>query len=224
VSRVFFASPVSVANRLSTWASSGVLFSAASTTLVQAGVGLLIGGGAGIALALTRAWTPFVERIFEPYVMVLYAMPKIALAPAVILWFGRGSSSVPGIVFVSISVFAILFVSVSAGLRRVDPDQVRALQLMSASRRQIVGKLLLPHASRYVATGIAIAAPFALVAAIVIELLEGTGGLGGQAAQASAIFDATGVLAATVAATVLGLAINAAATLLLRRAPGASAI
>jgi NitT/TauT family transport system permease protein len=205
VNKLFFAPPSVVAQRLERWAGNGTLTSATWTTFSSMAVGLLIGSSIGVLLAACRIWAPFAQETVEPFVLSVYAIPKIAIAPAVILWFGRTNQSVPSLFFVALSSFAILYIAVSSDIAAIDPALARSLELLGATRGQITTKLVLPHVARATVTGLEVAAPFALVAALVIEMLEGRGGIGGLVVESSGIFDAGGVLAATVIATALAL-------------------
>ena len=214
-SRVFLATPGQVVDELRAWWKDGTLVEASSRTMIDALGGLVIGGAGGMVLAVALYFIPRVGRVLEPFVVGVYAMPKIALAPLLFLWLGRGSVST--IVFVAISTGAILMVSTSGGLSTVDGDQLLALRRMGATRVQTAQKLLVPHTLGFIAAGLAIAGPFALLTALVAEMLQSSDGLGGLIVLEAGQFNARGVLAATVLATVLALVLNAFSLALARR-------
>ncbi|MFC0530551.1 ABC transporter permease [Phytohabitans kaempferiae] len=212
---VFLAAPNEVLVQLGEWWDDGVLLPATWTTFATATVALLLGGTLGVIAALALYWNPTIRQVLEPAVAALYAMPKIALVPLLFIWFGRGAT--PGVAFVTLSAFPVLFMSTSTGLRTVDQRTVAALARMRASRRQIATKLLVRHTLGYVAVGFAVAGPFALLGVLVVEMLQGTGGLGGLLARSAGFFDAGGVMAAAVVATVIGLLLNGVTNLVERR-------
>jgi NitT/TauT family transport system permease protein len=153
----------------------------------------------------------FVGKVIEPAVVALYAAPKFAIIPLMYIWLGGGL--VPRVIFVVIGVFAIIFVNTVSGIRTVDPDLIRAVQLHGASRRQVASKVLIPHAMGYVSTALTFSASYALLIAIAAEMLFGTTeGIGGTLTSASGSFEATSVIAAIVVATVLAALLTGAAT------------
>lgn len=97
---------------------------------------------AGIAIAMVLWWSPFLSRIVDPFLVVLNALPKTALAPIVIVWFGAGIS---GIIAVAVSISVIVtIISAYTDFRSVDEDKVRMLQSFGATKGQILYKLILP--------------------------------------------------------------------------------
>ncbi|MGE3621215.1 MAG: ABC transporter permease [Acidimicrobiia bacterium] len=203
---VFMAPPSEVWAKLRDWQSDGVLVPAAWETLSEALVGLALGSLVGVAAAVLLYRLPRLNRMLEPLVVALYAMPKIALVPLLFIWLGRDAT--PRLLFVSLSSFSILFIATATGLRTVDPHQLDMVRRLGASYGQVATKLLVPHSLGFVASGLAIAGPFALVSALVVQMLQGTVGLGELLVTASGYFDAAGVMAATAVATALGLALN----------------
>jgi NitT/TauT family transport system permease protein len=203
VSRAFIVPPWRVWSRIEEWSANGVLGNLILTTLSEALVGLAIGVALGVLAALVVGLSPrLVGDVIEPAVTAFYAAPKFVLIPLLFVWMSNGF--LPRTLFVVVAVFAVIFVNTVTGLRTVDPDCVRMLQLLGATRAQIATKLLLPHAMGYVVTALTFAAPFALTIAIGAEILFGTrDGLGGMLFNASQRFDAASVLAALLVATIL---------------------
>jgi NitT/TauT family transport system permease protein len=121
-----------------------------------------------------------------------------------------GAGLAPRVVIVAAAVFPIMTIYTVTGVRTVDPNQVQALTMFGASRRQIALKLLLPHGLGYVITGVTFAAPHAVFLAIGAEILFGTpDGIGGLLNTQAEIFNSVDVLAALVVATALSLVLMA---------------
>jgi NitT/TauT family transport system permease protein len=215
--RLFISPPLQIYDRLKLWASDGQLLRMVGPTLTEALVGLIIGAGIGIILACVVTLAPsVVGKVIEPAVVAVYAAPKFAVIPLIFVWIGAGL--LPRTLFVVIGVFAIIFVNTVSGVRTVDQDQIRMLQMFGASRRHVATKLLIPHAMGYVTTGLKFSASFAVVVAIGGEMLFGTTqGLGGELNQASELFYPAGVLSAIIVSTVLATIIIGGAGLLGRR-------
>lgn len=111
-------------------------------TMWETFVGFCIGTVCGIAIAMVLWWSPFLSRIVDPFLVVLNALPKTALAPIVIVWFGAGIS---GIIAVAVSISVIVtIISAYTDFRSVDEDKVRMLQSFGATKGQILYKLILP--------------------------------------------------------------------------------
>jgi NitT/TauT family transport system permease protein len=212
----FIPGPVDAVERASEWYARGQLGVAVRETLTVFLVGFIVGCVTSVALATSLVWMPKLATIVEPYVMAVYATPKVALVPLFFIWLGRGWHV--GALFVSLGAFAIVFVSTMTGLRSVDYRQLQVLLLMGASRWQVTRLLLLRHSLGYLAAGITVAGPFALVSTLVVEMLQGTRGVGGLLVQAAGFFDAAGVFAATAVASALGLLVTGAANVIAGRA------
>jgi NitT/TauT family transport system permease protein len=204
VSTVFIVSPDRVAERLQMWVTMGTAQTMVTQTLIEALTGLIGGFALGVILALGVGFGPrIVGDVIEPLIVAVYAMPKFVLIPLMFLWWGNGFGSIVG--FVVLGVCAIAFISTLTGLRTVDPDLVRAVQLLGASRAQIASKLLLRHAMGHIGTGATFGTSFAILSTIGAEMLFGSsGGLGGTLDRGAELFDASSVLAALLLATSLG--------------------
>jgi NitT/TauT family transport system permease protein len=185
--------------------SSGRLITHGAVTFYEAGVGFLIGGLAGIATGLLLAIAETPRRILDPYFMAVYGMPRIALAPLFIIWFGIGALS--KIVLVVMIVFLLVFYSTYQGVINVPAELKRLARVLGASELQVWTKVILPSASPWIITGLRISVPQALVGAVVGEFIASSQGLGFIIQYHSGLFSTTGVLG--------GIAIMAAAVVLI---------
>ncbi len=133
------------------------------------------------------------EAALDPFIMAFYGIPRIALAPLFIIWFGIGLVS-KVIVVVSV-VFFIAFVNTLAGLREVDTGLVSILKSMGANERQMFTKVRIPAAAPWIFVGLRVGVPYALVGAIIGELLAASKGLGYLIQRYSAFLDTGHVMA-----------------------------
>ena len=188
--------PSLVAIALVNWAKSGNLASDLQLTLTEAGVGFVIGSVVGALVGFVLGWVQRLGKLFEPMVLALYTLPKIALAPLFVLWFGIGP--VNKIMFSALLVFFMVFFTTFQGVRQVDRDLVANARLLGASRMAIWTKIAIPYAAVWVFTGIRIGLPYALIGAIVGEFVAADSGVGFRIKEATSFFDTASVFAGLV--------------------------
>ena len=160
--------------------------------------------GALIPFALRRA--PRLSAILDPYLIAGYGMPKLALAPLFILWFGIGLAS--KVVLVASIVFFLIFFSTAAGVRGVDLRLVAMARVAGASERAVARHVVWPGAVPHIFAGLKISLPYAIGAAVVGELISSNRGLGYLIQAASQDFDTTTVFVGLIALTLLIVAVN----------------
>lgn len=203
ISPSYVPEPTSIAARVWTLLGNGTLESDSWTTIKETVVGFVLGVAAGslagIGLGMSRLWSD----LLSPYINALYALPKVALGPLFILWFGIGIEM--KIAMVGIFVFFVVFYNTWQGVREVDRGLFEAMVLMRARRSQIVFKLVVPAALSWIFVGIRIAFPLALVGAIVGELIASNSGLGYIILNAANNFDTVGLFAGLFAVMVIAV-------------------
>ena len=188
--------PSAVAEALVVWEKSGTLSSDLQMTLTEAGVGFLIGSVAGALVGFVLGWVPRLGKLFEPLVLSLYTLPKVALAPLFVLWFGIGPEN--KIMFSALLVFFMVFFTTFQGTRQVDRDLVANARLLGASPFAIWTKIAVPFAAVWVFTGVRIGLPYALIGAIVGEFVAADSGVGFRIKEATSFFDTATVFAGLV--------------------------
>jgi NitT/TauT family transport system permease protein len=187
----------------------------AAITGFQAVSGFIAGSLLGLAIGTLVVVFPIAERIVYPYVVALQTVPKVAVAPLIIVWFGFGMESKIVIVAL-VSLFPVL-VNVIAGLKAVDQDRLDLMSALGASRWQILRYLRLPNALPFVFAGLNTAIVFSVIGAIVGEFVGANKGIGFLILQANFALDIAAAFALFVVLSIMGVALHAALQWLQRR-------
>jgi NitT/TauT family transport system permease protein len=175
------------------WYESGQLLDDLKITLLEAGLGFLIGSIAGGLIGFILGWVRRLGDLFEPFILSLYTLPKVALAPLFVLWFGIGVSN--KVMFSAMLVFFMVFFTTFQGTRQVDRDLVENARLLGASRFHTWTKIAIPYSAVWVFTGLRIGLPYALIGAIVGEFVAADSGVGFRIKEATSFFNTAGVFA-----------------------------
>ena len=162
---------------------SGELWPHIGTTLSETLVGYVIGCGLAVLAGALLAESRTFERFLYPLLIGLQAMPKVALGPIILVWFGFGMAS--KVVLVALVCFFPLFVNTVNGIKRTDPELLDACRAFSASRLYLLLHVKLPSASGEIFSGLQIGVALALIGAVVGEFLSAQEGLGYLIASAS---------------------------------------
>lgn len=178
----------------------------AGYTLTEAGIGLLIGASAGIVIGILLAEVKVLHTTFYPYIVAIQSIPKVALAPLFVIWFGFGIES--KIVVVVLLTFFPVLVNTINGIRSVDKDQIDLFRVNGASAWQTRRKLLLPGALPYIFTGLEIAVVMAMLGAIVAEFVGAQNGLGVLVLQAQFQMQTAAVFALLIILSTIGISLN----------------
>jgi NitT/TauT family transport system permease protein len=211
----YISAPSLIAARLWGWIASGELWRHIEVTLEETVLGFLSGALLGFLAGLTLGRAPFAYRVFGPFLVAVNALPKVALAPLFILWFGIGLPM--KVVLATVIVFFLVFYNTLAGVRAVDQDLMHIIATMGASRRQVVVKVMIPSALMWVFTGLRISIPYALIGAVVGEVFASDVGVGYLINSSAAQFDTAGVFAGLAVLTVLASLFNGLLGLIERR-------
>lgn len=188
------------------WAKDSLWYHTA-ITLVEIVLGFFIGSGIGLAMGVGVSQMPRAEAILEPYVSALQSLPKVAVAPIIVMWLGFGISSKVTIVCL-LTFFPVLVTSI-AGFKAIDPDRIDLLRSLSATRWQIFRKAKFPSALPYIFAGLNMAAAFAVVGAIVGEFVGAQAGLGVLILQMDAQMDTGGSFSVFIVLSAIGIALTA---------------
>lgn len=206
VSNFFISNPVDVGKRLWEWTISGFIFPHLWVTFYETVAGFVLGSLIGVMLGIWLGVARFMSRLLNPFLFAFYALPKIALAPLLVLWFGLGLQS--KIALATVIVFFLVFYNTFTGVREVDQDMIDTVRLMKARRHQVLLHVVIPSAMSWIFAGLKISVPYALIGAIVGELIAANRGLGFLVQRMGADFDTTGVFAVLVVIGLLAIALN----------------
>jgi len=188
------SSPAAIWDQLATWISTGELWMHVEVTLTETVLGFVFGAAAGIAVGLALGLNRKLASVLDPFIVAFYSLPKIALAPLFILWFGVGLTS--KVVLAMFVVFFLVFYNTYAGTLAVEQELVDVLRLMGGTRWQIIRKVILPSALIWIFTGMKSSVPYALIGAVVGEMMASNKGLGYLIQAAAGQYDTGGVFAA----------------------------
>jgi NitT/TauT family transport system permease protein len=188
--------------------ASGRLFYHAGITIVEALTGFLCGGLVGTTVGVALGRNETLGVALDPIILVFYSLPKIALAPLFVIWFGIGIEM--KVILTATIVFFLVFLNTYTGVRGVSRELVAIMKLMGARERDILRKVVLPSAVTWVFAGLKLSVPYALIGAIVGELIAANQGLGYLLSNAAGQFDTAGVFAAIVAIVLLTVLLNVA--------------
>jgi ABC-type nitrate/sulfonate/bicarbonate transport system permease component len=206
--RDWLPGPAAVLARIWELAASGELFHDTAVTFSEATVGMILGGAAGAALPFVLRLSPRLMTALDPLISAGFGLPKLALAPLFILWFGIGITT--KVVFVASIVFFLMFYNGLAGILSVDPRLIAMLRVAGASEWVISREIVWNTAKPFLFSGLKIALPRALSGAVVGEFIAADSGLGWYIQNERSLNDTTGVVAGAVIVTVLVMAVNAA--------------
>ena len=187
----FISSPQDVAKFLVNYITSGAAFISGRATLLEMLSGLVLGSFFGVLAGLAFARFPLCHQVFGPFLTAINSLPRVALAPLFILWFGIGLESK---IYLSVSlVFFIVLVSTQAGIASVEQDFVTTTRALAASRRQVYLKVILPAAVPSIFAGLRLGAIYSLMGVVVGEMIGAKQGWGVDITLYSGLFQTDGV-------------------------------
>jgi len=176
------------------------------STLKNAALGLSIGCCLGLLLGSLMAEFRAIEKMVMPYAFALQSLPKVAIAPLIVIWFGFGDGS--KIAISALLAFFPMLVNSFTGLRSVEPEKIELMRSLSATRFETYRIVKLPHAAPYIFAGLDMAVVYAFLGTIVAEFLGAQQGMGVVITQAQAITDVAGVFAALIILGAVGIILH----------------
>ncbi len=183
--------PSLIGQRLLALSMSGEIWRHLDATVSEAFLGLLLGAVVGTPIGIALAKYRRAAEIVDPFVMGLYGLPRVALAPMFILWFGI---SLLAKVMMSFSMVVFVFIlNVTEGIRTVDPDMIDLMRTMRAPKSYILRKVTIPSIVPWLLASFRIGIGLSLVGAVVGELIGSNRGLGWYILRAGGQLDTTGV-------------------------------
>ena len=164
-----------------TQTATQIVLANAWVTLQRAGIGFVLGAGAGFVLALLMSLFKPIEKMIFPYLMIIQMIPILGMAPIVLAVTKDIDKS--RILIAAILTFYPVATNTLSGFKAVEREKLELMYSYAANRYEIYRKLLIPSSLPYLFTGLKIAAPMAITASILVDTLQGGGGLGCMMSQ-----------------------------------------
>ncbi|MGU3494848.1 ABC transporter permease [Xanthobacteraceae bacterium A53D] len=214
VPALILPAPSSVFATLWSEIATGRLWPHLAITATEMLLGLGIGAVVGLSIGILLAEVPVLSRLLRPYVLASQLIPKLALGPLFIIWFGFGLT--PTVVITALICFFPLMENTLTGLTEVDPARRELFRMLGANRLQTLLRLKLPSALPVIMAGLRVAVVLALVGAVVGEFIGGRAGLGASIIAAQSVMDSSLIFALFIVITLLGMAFYEAVRLMER--------
>jgi NitT/TauT family transport system permease protein len=214
VPRIILPGPWDIGRSLFFSLQTASYYRNAGVTLYEAGAGFALGGGTGFLLAVLISRMPLAERTLYPFIVAFQTLPKVSIAPLLLVWFGYGLTS--KIVITATMSFFPLLANTLAGLRATPADQRELFRSLRASSRQTFLKLELHNALPYVFVGIDLSVLLSVTGAIVGEFVGSRSGLGFLILQRNTDLNMPGIFAILITLAAIGMALHWAVQLLRR--------
>lgn len=218
----FFGQPTGVWDSLVTLFTEGTAFGSIWlnlwVTIQEALYGFVLGTAAGVVLGVLLGQNRYLSDVFGPYLKILNSIPRIVLGSVFIVAFGLGI--VPKVLLAAVLVFFIVFFNAYQGVREVDPNLVANIRVLGATPLQVTRHVTIPSALTWIIASLHTAFGFAIIGALVAEVLGATHGIGLIISQAQGSFDMDTVVAAMIITSVVTLVAEFLLTLLEKRVLG----
>jgi sulfonate transport system permease protein len=211
----FFSTPIDVGSQVVKWFSTGTIWKHLVITLWESILAFVIGSALGVLIGFWFARQPLVAAIFDPYVKMANALPRVVLAPIFALWLGLGiwSKVALGVTL----VFFIVFFNVYQGVKEVSTTVLDNGRMLGMNDRQLMRHVYWPSALSWMFSSLHTSVGFAVVGAVVGEYLGSAAGLGYLIQQAEGVFDVAGVFAGMFVLSAFVILIDMGVTLVERR-------
>lgn len=182
-------------------ARTGKLFNHIWITVYETLAGFSIGAVSGILIAAALWWSDYLSRIFEPFIVVLNALPKMALGPVLIIWLGNGQPAIIGMALLISIIVTILMVY--NGFKETDQDKIKLLKTLGASKLQIFKQVVFPANLPTIFSALKVNIGLSLVGTIVGEFLVSQAGLGYLIVYGGQVFKLNLVMTSVIILSIL---------------------
>lgn len=199
----FFSQPTIIWHQLVLLVQSGQFGPNVLLTVEEAFFGYIAGAIVATLAAAVLGLLPRAYAIVEPFILVVYSIPSVAIGPLVIVWLGIGPNS--KVILAAYFVFFVVFMNGVSGVRSLPRGWIDVTRVMGARRHQLVSKVILRGAAPHLMTGLRTAVPQAVIGAIVGEFISSQQGIGYLISSASSRYNTPGVFAAILILAVLVL-------------------
>ena len=211
----FFSTPGDVVARVIKLFVQGTVWRHLWVTLTESILAFLLGSIGGVLIGFWFARKPIIAAVFDPYVKMINALPRVVLAPIFTLWLGLGiwSKVALGVTL----VFFIVFFNVYQGVKEVSPTVLANARMLGMNERQLMRHVYWPSALSWMFSSLHTSVGFAVVGAVVGEYLGSAAGLGYLIQQAEGVFDVAGVFAGMFVLAAFVIAIDAIVSVVEKR-------
>ncbi len=196
----FFGQPSGIIHQAWAWVKHGTNFGSIwlqiGTTMEEAVLGFLIGVACGIVAGVLLGQVRFLADVFSPYIKAVNALPRIVLGALFVILLGLGMSS--KIVLAAFLVFFVVFFNAFQGVREVDGNLINNVRVLGASRLAVIRHVVIPSAMTWIIASLHVAFGFAVIGAIVGEVLGAQHGLGVLITDSQNNFNADGIFAGMI--------------------------
>jgi NitT/TauT family transport system permease protein len=207
IDKVFFSSPSAILGRLIDDFRTGRILVHAYTTAVEIFGGYAIGVTLGTIVGYFSGRSRRVAAFVEPYALLVNAIPKVAIAPVIIMWFGIGMQG--KFVMAAMMVFFVVFFNVFLGVRSINPEFIYLASIMGANRFKIILHVVLPYITPFFLTGLKQGIVSAVIGTLIAEFIASSRGLGYYILLSSGNFDITSVFVGVLVLMSLVVTVNA---------------
>ncbi|MBI3015103.1 MAG: ABC transporter permease [Candidatus Tectomicrobia bacterium] len=212
---VWISSPSLVLRRLMVTLADGSLARDATRTMQEALAGLVVGVFLGAMVGVLLARVRLIARVLDPYLMGLNSLPRVALAPFFIIWFGLGLAS--KIALVITIVFFVAMLNVRQGMEAIDQDLIDSVRAMGADRLEMIRYVTIPSLLPWIVSAVKISIGMALIGAVIGEMIGAEFGLGWLVTTSLLMFDMTGAMTALLVMALMAVVMYTAVNLVERR-------
>jgi len=202
----WFSTPSKIVVYIGDQLQHGKLLADLALTARETATGYVIGGIVGLLFGVAIAQSELAAMILRPFIIAIDGVPRIALAPIFILWFGISFRS--KVYLAGLMTFMLVFLNTYEGVRASDPELRNVARVLGASRWQLFWHVTLPNASPWIISGLRIAIPQALASTVVAEFIASTGGMGFFIMQTTSGLNTTGTMAGIVILMIIVVLLN----------------
>ena len=207
VHQFLISRPSLIAVDLYSMIATGYVFPHLAVTMYEAIFGLVLGAVFGVATGFVAALSTRVADALLPIIVAFNSMPRVAIAPLFIIWFGFGPTS--KIALAALVVYFAVFFNTFSGMRSVEPVLMNSVRIMGASKVQVLWLVSLPHTMAWVFAAMNTSISFALIGAVVGEFVGSTAGIGWIMVQATGTLDTTRLFSTMIILACVGAALFA---------------
>lgn len=198
--------PSAISAYLYTWIVTGDFWRHFWATLSEVAIGFTLGAVVGLAVGLPLGRAEQLARVLDPFLLALNGIPRVALAPLFVIWFGIGI--LPKIILVFTLVFFVVFYNTYAGVRYVEKRFIDIAWVMGAGERALFAKVILPAALPFILLGLKLSIPYAVIGAIIGEFIASSEGLGYKIMVETSLYNTTGTMAGIFVLMILVVILN----------------